>query len=107
MCQAALIGTGKEIGNPISTADAGQHIFGMVLMNDWSARDTQKWEAAPLGPFTAKNFVSHKTFATSGHTCPDASKPSKRHAACSNAALFQLQVATIAGILFKSLAWPL
>ena len=60
-CQAAIIGTGNELGSPISTAEASQHIFGMVLMNDWSARDTQKWEAAPLGPFTAKNFVSCNT----------------------------------------------
>jgi fumarylacetoacetase len=51
-----LIGQGNELGKPISTADAPNHVFGMVLVNDWSARDIQKWEYQPLGPFLAKNF---------------------------------------------------
>ena len=53
--------TGKEtsLGQCISTEDAEAHIFGMVLLNDWSARDIQKWEYVPLGPFLAKNFASH------------------------------------------------
>lgn len=42
----------------MSTAEATDLIFGLVLMNDWSARDLQRWEGAPLGPFTSKNFVS-------------------------------------------------
>ena len=49
---------GKELGNSISTAEAEDYIFGMVIMNDWSARDIQKWEYVPLGPFLAKNFAS-------------------------------------------------
>jgi fumarylacetoacetase len=49
----------NELGDSISTADAPDHIFGFVLFNDWSARDIQKWEYVPLGPFLAKNFASH------------------------------------------------
>ena len=49
---------GKPLGQSISTAEADDHIFGMVLFNDWSARDIQKWEYIPLGPFLAKNFAS-------------------------------------------------
>ncbi len=49
---------GKPLGQSISTAEAEEHIFGMLLFNDWSARDIQKWEYVPLGPFLAKNFAS-------------------------------------------------
>ncbi|HEY6160122.1 MAG TPA: fumarylacetoacetase, partial [Bacteroidia bacterium] len=47
-----------QLGQSISTAEADDHIFGMVLFNDWSARDIQTWEYVPLGPFLAKNFCS-------------------------------------------------
>jgi len=53
-----VIGMGNELGHPIKTEDAQNHIFGYCLLNDWSARDIQKWEYVPLGPFTAKNFAS-------------------------------------------------
>jgi len=53
-----LIGQGNDLDTPISTADAPNHVFGMVLVNDWSARDIQKWEYQPLGPFLAKNFAT-------------------------------------------------
>jgi len=49
---------GKPLGDSISTAEANEYIFGMCLFNDWSARDIQKWEYIPLGPFLAKNFAS-------------------------------------------------
>ena len=49
---------GKAIGDSISTSEADDYIFGMCLFNDWSARDIQKWEYVPLGPFLAKNFGS-------------------------------------------------
>ena len=49
---------GKPLGDSISTAEAEEYIFGMCLFNDWSARDIQKWEYIPLGPFLAKNFAS-------------------------------------------------
>lgn len=49
---------GNELGKPIKVTDAEQHIFGYVLLNDWSARDVQQWEYVPLGPFNAKNFGS-------------------------------------------------
>jgi fumarylacetoacetase len=49
---------GKELGDHISPDEADNFIFGMVLFNDWSARDIQKWEYVPLGPFLAKNFAS-------------------------------------------------
>lgn len=47
-----------DLGETISTTEAEDHIFGMVLFNDWSARDVQRWEYVPLGPFLAKNFGS-------------------------------------------------
>ena len=53
-----FIGTGNQLGEPISITTADQHIFGMVLVNDWSARDIQSWEYRPLGPFLAKNFAT-------------------------------------------------
>ncbi len=53
-----LIGQGNELGKPIPVAQASEHVFGMVLVNDWSARDIQKWEYQPLGPFLAKNFAT-------------------------------------------------
>ncbi|XP_077979931.1 fumarylacetoacetase-like [Glandiceps talaboti] len=49
-------GPATKLGEPISVANAHQHIFGMVIMNDWSARDIQKWEYVPLGPFLGKSF---------------------------------------------------
>ena len=53
-----VTGQGKPLGHCISTAEAEDFIFGMVIFNDWSARDIQKWEYVPLGPFLAKNFAS-------------------------------------------------
>ena len=49
---------GNNLGKPIPIEEAKEHIFGMVLLNDWSARDIQKWEYVPLGPFLAKNFAT-------------------------------------------------
>lgn len=54
---AAFVGgPGNELGTPITMEEAGDSIFGLAVMNDWSARDIQKWEYVPLGPFGAKNF---------------------------------------------------
>ena len=53
-----FIGPGNALGRPVPLADAEQHIFGMCLLNDWSARDHQFWEMAPLGPFLGKNFCT-------------------------------------------------
>lgn len=55
---AAFIGRGNEMGSSIDVDHAEDHIFGLVLMNDWSARDIQFWESAPLGPFNGKNFCT-------------------------------------------------
>lgn len=49
---------GKPLGENITTSEAKDYIFGMCIMNDWSARDIQKWEYVPLGPFLAKSFAS-------------------------------------------------
>ncbi|MCH2141059.1 MAG: fumarylacetoacetase [Phycisphaerales bacterium] len=54
----AFIGTGNAMGSRIGIGDASDHLFGVVILNDWSARDVQKWEYQPLGPFNAKNFAS-------------------------------------------------
>jgi len=55
---AFVIGKQTQMGDTISTEKADDHIFGLVLFNDWSARDIQTWEYVPLGPFLAKNFAS-------------------------------------------------
>lgn len=53
-----IIGRENPLGQPVSVADAEDHIFGVVLVNDWSARDVQRWEYQPLGPFLGKNFAT-------------------------------------------------
>ena len=53
-----FLGRRSELGSPIPIEQALQHVFGLVLVNDWSARDVQKWEYQPLGPFNAKNFAT-------------------------------------------------
>ena len=55
---AAYIGVGNSLGTPISIDDAEAHIFGLTLLNDWSARDIQTWEYQPLGPFLGKSFAT-------------------------------------------------
>jgi fumarylacetoacetase len=52
------VGRGNELGSPILIGEAGEHIAGYCLLNDWSARDLQAWEYQPLGPFLAKNFLT-------------------------------------------------
>jgi fumarylacetoacetase len=53
-----VVGKGNKLGEPVPVDQAGDHIFGMVIFNDWSARDIQKWEYVPLGPFLGKSFAS-------------------------------------------------
>ena len=53
-----FLGSGNAAGSPISIAAAESHVFGVCLLNDWSARDIQAWEYQPLGPFLAKNFAT-------------------------------------------------
>ncbi|KAL1805896.1 hypothetical protein ACET3Z_028964 [Daucus carota] len=53
---AAVVGPGNRLGEPVDVNEAAEHIFGLVLMNDWSARDIQAWEYVPLGPFLGKSF---------------------------------------------------
>ncbi len=53
-----VAGLGSGLGEPVPIAEARDFLFGMVLLNDWSARDIQKWEYQPLGPFLAKNFAT-------------------------------------------------
>jgi fumarylacetoacetase len=55
---AAFVGPGNALGTPIPLARAEENIFGVCLLNDWSARDIQAWEYQPLGPFLAKNFAT-------------------------------------------------
>jgi fumarylacetoacetase len=54
----AFTGPGNSLGQPIPIVDAESHLFGLCLVNDWSARDIQKWEYQPLGPFLAKSFCT-------------------------------------------------
>ena len=53
-----FVGTPNALGEPVTIEDAEDHVFGMALLNDWSARDIQAWEYQPLGPFLSKNFAS-------------------------------------------------
>jgi fumarylacetoacetase len=53
-----FVGRGNKLGHPISIDRASEHIFGLCLVNDWSARDLQAWEYQPLGPFVGKNFAT-------------------------------------------------
>jgi fumarylacetoacetase len=53
-----FVGAGNPLGHAIPITEADQHIFGLCLVNDWSARDIQSWEYQPLGPFLAKNFAT-------------------------------------------------
>jgi fumarylacetoacetase len=54
----AFLGPGNAAGEPIPAAQAGDHLFGVCLLNDWSARDIQTWEYQPLGPFLSKSFAT-------------------------------------------------
>ncbi len=54
----AFVGTGTALGETVPVAEAEEHLWGLCLLNDWSARDIQSWEYQPLGPFLAKNFAS-------------------------------------------------
>ncbi len=54
-----VVGKNTQLGETVNISDAEDYIFGKVLLNDWSARDVQKWEYIPLGPFLAKSFASH------------------------------------------------
>ena len=53
-----FVGRGNPLGQPVPLEEAEQHLFGLCLVNDWSARDIQTWEYQPLGPFLAKNFAT-------------------------------------------------
>jgi fumarylacetoacetase len=53
-----VTGPGNPLGTPVPSAKAADHIFGLVLVNDWSARDIQRWEYVPLGPFLSKSFAT-------------------------------------------------
>ncbi|WP_027946618.1 fumarylacetoacetase [Amycolatopsis taiwanensis] len=53
-----IVGTPSPLGSPVSTSDFARHVFGVTLVNDWSARDIQAWEYVPLGPFLGKSFAT-------------------------------------------------
>jgi len=55
---AVFVGAGNALGQPVRLDDAEDHMFGVCLLNDWSARDVQAWESQPLGPFLSKSFAS-------------------------------------------------
>jgi fumarylacetoacetase len=70
------IGRGNALGSPIAVGEAGEHIAGYCLLNDWSARDLQAWEYQPLGPFLAKNFLtSVSPWVVSGEALAPFRKP--------------------------------
>lgn len=76
-----FIGPGNALGQPLSLDQAADHLFGICLLNDWSARDIQKWEYQPLGPFLAKSFTTSISpwvvtmEALAPFRCPEFSRP--------------------------------
>ena len=73
----AFLGPGNALGEPIPVAQAREHVAGVCLVNDWSARDIQRWEYQPLGPFLAKNFATSR-FAVGGHGRSPRAVPDRR-----------------------------
>jgi fumarylacetoacetase len=79
---AVFVGMGNYQGTPVGLDAAEQHIFGLCLLNDWSARDVQVWESQPLGPFLAKDFATTISpwivtlEALAPFRCPAATRPS-------------------------------
>src|SRR5207253_637372 len=53
-----VVGVGSSLGTPVAVSEFRQHVFGVCLVNDWSARDIQAWENVPLGPFLGKSFAT-------------------------------------------------
>ena len=78
-----FVGPGTPLGSPIDIDDANDHLFGMVLVNDWSARDIQGWEYVPLGPFLGKSFA---TTVSPWVVTMDALAPARRDAPHQDAA---------------------
>ena len=78
----AFVGPGNELGDVIALDDAPRHLFGYCLLNDWSARDIQRWESLPLGPFLGKSFctVVSPWVVTAQALAPYACAPSPRNA---------------------------
>ncbi|MDQ2670643.1 MAG: fumarylacetoacetase [Gemmatimonadota bacterium] len=76
----AFVGRGNRLGEPVALADAWDHIFGFCLVNDWSARDIQRWEYQPLGPFLAKSFATTVSpwVVTTEALLPHRVKPAER-----------------------------
>src|SRR2546430_17581553 len=81
---AFVAGSGNRLGRPIAIGDALDHVFGAVLLNDWSARDIQAWEYQPLGPFLAKSFATTISpwivmmDALEPYRCPAFARPAER-----------------------------
>ena len=76
----AFIRRGNPLGTPVPLARAEEHLFGICLVNDWSARDIQSWEYQPLGPFLGKSFA---TTVSTPRKCPGRDRPSSRSTPCS------------------------
>ena len=76
----AFLGPGNALGEPIPLRRRSEHIAGVCLVNDWSARDIQRWEYQPLGPFLAKNFATSR-LAVGGHDGGARPVPHRRDAA--------------------------
>ena len=77
-----FVGAGNALGRPVSLDEAETHVFGLCLINDWSARDLQVWESQPLGPFLSKNFATSVSpwvvtlEALAPFRCPASTRPS-------------------------------
>ena len=76
------IGAGNALGEPIPIESAAEHIFGLTLVNDWSARDLQSWEYQPLGPFLGKSFATSVSTVGGADGCSCAVSRSSFGAAC-------------------------
>ena len=80
--QACVLGCSTRPGDSITVKGAARHIFGYMLMNDCSARDIQKWEYVPLGPFNGKNFVRFTPAALALRSEAGHCAPTWQHSMC-------------------------
>jgi fumarylacetoacetase len=95
-----VVGTGSTQGSPVSIADALEHVFGVVVLNDWSARDIQRFEYQPLGPFLGKSFATSispwvvplRALAAFKVDGPDQGEEVGRHLSCPQPRAFDIML---------------
>ena len=109
-----VVGRGSVLGQPVPVSQAAEHIFGVVLVNDWSARDIQAWEYVPLGPFLGKSFatsisawvVPFEAFDGARLPLPAQDPPVLPYLDCGPGDLFGLDLHLTVSVNGQALSWP-